>query len=126
MAKKRILIVDDEVELVKALQIRLGQTGYEALVAYDGREGLEKARKEKPDLIILDIMMPKMDGFTTLNELKKMCLNSDRPLPPIIVLTAKEKMRDFFVIEGIKDYVVKPFEDQDLLNRVKRLLKTER
>lgn len=123
MVKKRILVVDDEPELVKALKIRLESARYEVITAHDGEEGIMKAREENPDLIILDIMMPKMDGFTTLKELKKRCKESDKPLPPVIVLTAKEKMQDLFAIEGVKDYVVKPFEHQDLLDRIVKLLK---
>ena len=122
MAKK-ILVVDDEPELVKALKIRLESAGYEVIPAYDGEEGIMKAREENPDLIVLDIMMPKMDGFTTLKELKKRSKN--KPLPPVIVLTAKPKMQDLFATEGIKDYVVKPFEHQDLLDRIDKLLKRE-
>ena len=121
MAKK-ILVIDDEPELVKALKIRLESEGYEVIAAYDGEEGIMKAREENPDLIVLDIMMPRMDGFTTLKELKKRYTKKNRPLPPVIVLTAKPKMQDLFATEGIKDYVVKPFEHQDLLDRIKHLL----
>lgn len=71
MPKKRILVVEDETELVKAIQIRLEQAGYEALFAYDGHEGLEKAHKERPDLIILDLMLPKMDGYNVCGLLKR-------------------------------------------------------
>ena len=68
---KRILVIDDEPELVKAIQIRLEQAGYETLIAYDGMEGLDKARKEKPDLILLDLMLPKMDGYKVCALLKR-------------------------------------------------------
>ncbi len=124
MAKK-ILVVDDEPDLVKALKIRLESKGYKVVPAFDGEEGIKKVEEENPDLIILDIMMPKMDGFTTLKQLKKRCINRNIPLPPVIVLTAKGKMQDLFAIEGIKDYVVKPFEYQDLLDRIEKLLKKQ-
>ena len=121
MAKK-ILVIDDEPELVKALKIRLGSEGYEVVTAFDGERGIEKAQTENPDLIVLDIMMPKLDGFATLQELKRIATH-DNPLPPVVVLTARDRLRDLFESEGIKDYVVKPFEHQDLLERIKKLLK---
>lgn len=123
---KKILVIDDEPELVKAMKIRLESEGYDVIAAYDGEEGLKKTEEETPDLIVLDIMMPKMDGYTTLQELKKKHSNSNKPLPPVIVLTAKDKMKDLFALEGVEDYVVKPFENQDLLNRIGRLLGKER
>ena len=84
MPKKRILVVDDEVELVKAIQIRLEQADYEVIVAYDGQEALEKARKEKPDLIVLDLMLPKIDGYKVCRMLK---FDDKYKQIPIIMLT---------------------------------------
>lgn len=117
--KKRILVIDDEPDLVKAVALRLEANGYEVIQAFGGEEGLRKAKEENPDLIILDIMMPKMDGYMFILELRE---SLGDVLPPIIVLTVKEKMEDLFAVEGIKDYVIKPFEHQDILNRIKRLL----
>lgn len=119
MAKKKILIVDDEADFVLLLKIRLKANGYDTISAANGEEGIDKAIKEKPDLILLDIMMPKKDGYTMLQELRG---NEEAASIPVIVVTAKPYMRDLFSIEGIKDYLVKPFEDDDLLLRIKRTL----
>ncbi len=121
MARK-ILVIDDEPELVKALKIRLESKGYKVAQAFDGEEGLKKIEEEKPNLIVLDIMMPAMDGYTFAREVK---FRPDTKHIPIIILTAKEKMRDLFEIEGIKEYIVKPFEYEDLLDRIGKLLKEE-
>ncbi|MFH1798135.1 MAG: response regulator [Candidatus Omnitrophota bacterium] len=117
---KKILIIDDEPELVKAIQVRLETAGYKVISAFDGEEGINQAEKEKPDLIILDVIMPKMDGFTTLKELEKKFHRNT--LPPVIVLTGKDKMEDLFAIEGITDYIVKPFEGKALLDKIAKVL----
>ena len=122
MTKQRILIVDDEVELVKAIQIRLEQAGYEALFAYDGQEGLEKAHKEKPDLIILDLMLPKMDGYWVCDLLKR---DKRYNNIPIIIFTARAQESDIKMGQevGADAYITKPFEYQVLLDKIKELLK---
>lgn len=119
MAKKKILFIDDEPDLVKMVTMRLEANDYEVLAAADGQEGLEKARSEKPDLILLDILMPKKDGYAFVKEAK-----GDESLKriPIVVLTAKPGMKDLFAIEGIKDYILKPFDNQDLLSKIKKYL----
>jgi len=117
--KKRILIIDDEEDMAFALVLQLQAGGYEASAAGDGAEGLKKARKEKPDLILLDIMMPKKDGYTFLIELKKD--NTIKSIP-VIVLTAKADMKDMFDVEGVKGYITKPFEDAELLAKIKEVI----
>lgn len=119
MNKKKILIVDDEPEFVNLVRLRLEANGYEVIDAPDGEEGLKKAEEGNPDIILLDIMMPKKDGYTLMRELK---YKETTKSIPIIVITAKPDMKDLFEIEGFKDYVVKPFEDEDLLLRIKRAL----
>lgn len=121
MAKKRILVVEDEAELVKAIQIRLDQAGYEALVAYDGQEGLEKARKEKPDLIILDLMLPKMDGYKACGLLKN---DARYAKIPIIMLTARAQESDekLGLELGADAYITKPFQHELVLAKIKELL----
>ena len=119
--KKRILIIEDETELVKAIQIRLEQAGYEVLDAYDGQEGLEKAKKEKPDLIILDLMLPKMDGHKVCGLLKK---DTRFAKIPIIILTAKAQESDeklSFEV-GADAYITKPFQHEVVLAKIKELL----
>jgi two-component system response regulator CpxR len=122
MDKKRILIVDDELELLEAMTARLTSEGYDVSVALDGERGLEKLLSEKIDLIILDIGMPNMDGYTLTKKIKA---NDDIKSIPIIILTARDSMQDLFASEGITDYIVKPFDYRDLLNRMSRLLKEE-
>jgi len=121
MAKK-ILIVDDDRDLVKVMKIRFENDGYEVAVAYDGKECLEKARTEHPSLIISDVSMPKMDGYTVVKEIK-----ADESLHhiPIIVLTGKDQMEDIFKVEGAEEFVVKPFEYDVLKEMVKKLLGTK-
>ena len=113
---KKILVVDDEPNIVDILRFNLQREGYEVLAAYDGQEGLDKARSEGPDLILLDVMLPEKDGFQVCEELRK----TDR-LTPIIMLTAREEERDRVMgLElGADDYVVKPFSVRELLARVR-------
>ena len=119
---KRILIVDDEPELVKAIEIRLKQAGYEALVAYNGQEGLEQAQKEKPDLILLDLMLPKMDGYKVCAMLK----HDGRYMKiPIIMLTARAQETDEKLGYecGADAFIIKPFQHEAVLAKIKELLK---
>jgi DNA-binding response OmpR family regulator len=122
MSKKRILVVDDESELVKAIQIRIELAGYEILVACNGREGLEKARKEKPDLIILDLMLPKMDGYKVCAMLKH---DARYMKIPIIMLTARAQESDEKLGYecGAEAFITKPFQHEAVLAKIKELLK---
>lgn len=124
MAKK-ILIIDDEPELVKAVKIRLEANGYEVIAAFDGIQGIQTARSEKPDLIILDIMMPGMDGFRVCDNLK---MSSHTWAIPIIFLTAKDTPEDEKKGYGVGAvcYVKKPYEPNELLEIVKRALEPSR
>ncbi|MBU1147494.1 MAG: response regulator [Candidatus Omnitrophica bacterium] len=119
MAKK-ILVIDDEPDVVKVVTSRLEANGYEVITANDGDAGLEKLKSEGADLIILDVMMPRMDGYTFV---KKIRADDSIPKVPVIILTAKDRMKDLFEIEGIKDYLVKPFDSKELLEKVKKYLK---
>ena len=121
MANKKILVVDDEPSVLKILTRRLEINQYEVLTATDGLEGLDRAMTEQPDLIISDIMMPNMDGYTFV---RKVRAHPQLSRVPVIILTAKDKMQDLFVFQGVKDcdYIVKPFESDELLNKIKELL----
>ena len=112
----KILIVDDEKNIVDILSYNLKKEGYEIEAAYDGRAGLEAARTCSPDLILLDVMLPYMDGFEVCSEIRR----TDR-LTPIIMLTAREEERDkVYGLElGADDYITKPFSVRELLARVK-------
>ncbi|MDD5428711.1 MAG: response regulator [Candidatus Omnitrophica bacterium] len=123
MDKKRILLVDDEKDLVETMIFQLEGAGYEVIKAYDGAEGLEKAKKEKPDLIILDLMLPKMDGYKVCGLLKK---DSRYSGIPIILFTARAQESDMRLGEeaGAEAYIVKPFESKMLFNKIASLLKS--
>jgi DNA-binding response OmpR family regulator len=121
MDKNRILIIDDEADLVETLQARLEQENYECLTAYDGYNGLQLARNEKPDLIILDIMLPAMDGYKIARLLK---FQKELKHIPIIMLSAKDRPEDQLLGEqtGADFYVTKPFSVEKLLGTVKGFL----
>lgn len=118
---KKILVVDDEQELVGLIQARLEASGYTVFVAYDGQEALEKARDEKPDLILLDVMMPKMDGYQVCRFLK---FDENYQHIPVILLTARGQERDKVVGKevGADDYITKPFDNQLLLNKIQKFI----
>ena len=113
---KRVLVVDDEPNIVDILRFNLEREGYEVLTAEDGVQGLEMARSSDPDLILLDVMMPEMDGFQVCREIRK----ADK-LTPIIMLTAREEETDRVMgLElGADDYVSKPFSVRELMARVR-------
>ena len=121
MAKGRILVVDDEIYIVHILDFSLGMEGYEVITALDGEQALEKARTEKPDLIVLDIMMPKLDGYETCKILKAEAETKDIP---VILLSAKGRNVDqkigFEV--GADDYITKPFSPRKLVERINAIL----
>src|SRR5215475_6360960 len=118
--RPRILIVEDEPAMVAGLRDNFEYEGYEVLSAADGAEGLERALAEDPDLIVLDVMMPRMSGLEVCKQLK-----SQKPLLPIIMLTARGQEVDKVVgLElGADDYVTKPFSIRELLARVKAVLR---
>jgi DNA-binding response OmpR family regulator len=118
--RKRILLVDDDREIIDSMQIALEANGYEVLIARDGNQGLALADREDPDLIILDMMMPKRSGFLVLEKLRR-----TRPMPVrIIMVTANEGNRHKAYAEtlGVDDYIRKPFAMDRLLDSVDRLL----
>ena len=117
---KKILVADDEQQLALAIQIRLQSKGYTVVTASDGRQALELAATERPDLIILDVLMPVMDGYSCLRELNT---RFGRGKIPVIILTARDRMKDLFELEGIEDYVIKPFDHEDLIVRIDRAFK---
>src|SRR6058998_3878799 len=117
---ERILIVEDELPMRTALQDVLAGEGYRVLTAPDGDSGLRRAIEEKPDLILLDIMMPKLDGYAVCAELRRL----SNPVP-ILMLTAKGQVEDRVtgLDVGADDYLVKPFSTEELLARVRALLR---
>ena len=113
--QKTVLIVEDEKNIVDILRFNLERKGYRVLEAYDGEEGLRKARTEKPDLILLDIMLPKMIGFDVCEALRK-----DGDNVPILLLTAREEEDDKVrgLETGADDYITKPFSMREVIARV--------
>lgn len=120
--KGKILVVDDEYDLVKMISIRLEANNYEVITAKDGIEALERAKNENPRLIILDLMLPKMDGYVVCETLKK----DDRYSKiPIIMLTARAQKLDKEIGAevGADYYITKPFEPAELLSKMEELLR---
>ncbi len=115
---KKILVVDDDPTSVRLVQGCLESQGYQVLSAGNGEEGFEILRQNKIDLIILDIQMPKMNGYAFILELKK--LGPEFRNIPILIVTAKEGMTDLFKVEGAKEYIIKPFDSELLLAAVKK------
>lgn len=122
--KKKILVVDDEENIVNIVKFNLTKAGYDVTVAHDGMEALQKVKMDKPDLIVCDVMMPKLDGFGVLKELKA---GAETETIPFIMLTAKGTSKD--VLDGWKggvhNYLVKPFKAAELLATVKAIFEFE-
>jgi two-component system alkaline phosphatase synthesis response regulator PhoP len=120
ISKPLILIVEDEEDMLMGLKHNLEFEGYETVTATDGREALQKAHKATPDLVLLDIMLPEVNGFEVLRELR-----TTQPRTPVILLTSKgleaDKLQGFSL--GADDYVTKPFSIQELMARVQAVLK---
>ncbi len=118
--KKRVLLVDDDREIVESMRIALEASGYDILVARDGNQGLVMVERDDPDLVILDMMMPKRSGFLVLEKVRR-----TRPVPlRVIMITANEGSRHKAYAEmlGVDDYIRKPFAMDRLLESVNRLL----
>jgi two-component system alkaline phosphatase synthesis response regulator PhoP len=122
MKKGKILVVDDENYILHILDFSLGAEGYEVITAEDGEEAVRKCREEKPDLVVLDVMMPKMDGFEACRTIKR---DAETAETPVILLSAKS--RDVDQKQGYEagadDYITKPFSPGRLVDRVHGLLK---
>lgn len=121
MASHRILVVDDEEDIVALVKMRLEAEDYEVLVAFDGQEALDTAKKEIPDLIILDLMLPKIDGYKVCRMLK---FDERYKKIPIILFTARSQGsdRDLGTEVGADAYLTKPFDPKVLLDSIKGLL----
>lgn len=118
---RKILMIDDETDLIKVIHARLAGIGCDFISAENGIEGLVRAAKEKPDLILLDVMMPKMDGLDVLKKLKN---GADTRSIPVIMLTAKDDIKSISASKelGAVDYIVKPFNQEGLVASVEKYL----
>ena len=119
--RRRILVVDDERHIVRLVQVNLERAGYQVVSAFDGKEALKKVDSEQPNLIVLDVMMPHMDGFEVLKRLRG---NAATKNIPVIMLTAKAQDADVFRgwASGVSAYLTKPFNPLELITFVKRIL----
>jgi two-component system phosphate regulon response regulator PhoB len=122
MSRDKILIIEDDRDIVDMLKYNLEEEGYEIIAAFNGEDGINQASKQKPDLIILDIMLPVIDGFEVCRILKK---DNATALIPIIILSAKSQETDKIVgLElGADDYITKPFSPRELLARARAVLR---
>ena len=118
--KKKVLVVDDEQSILTLLQYNLQQAGYEVLTASDGDEGKNLALKENPDLIVLDLMLPKLDGLEVCKQLRQ-----QKNFTPVLMLTAKDDEFDKVLgLElGADDYMTKPFSPREVVARIKAILR---
>ena len=124
MAKTKVLVVEDDRSLAEVLQYNLEQNGYEVYCAYDGQDGLNQARLQLPEIIVLDVMIPVLDGLEVCKMLRANPSTNDIP---IVMLTAKSEETDQLVgfSVGADDYVVKPFSVKILLQRIKTILRRQ-
>ena len=120
--KKKVVCIEDEPEMIDLVKLILGRKGFDLVGAVGGREGLETVRKLKPDLVLLDLMMPDMDGWEVYQQMKA---DDELKAIPVIVVTAKAQSIDKVLglhIAKVDDYVTKPFGPQELLQSVKKVL----
>jgi len=116
--KIKVLAIDDENDVLLIVSASIKSEGYDVVTASDGMEGLRKAKEEKPDVILLDLMMPQMDGFEVLEKLREQPETMDIPVVMLTGLSDREKIREA-IEKGTQYYVVKPFEIHDLLSKIK-------
>jgi DNA-binding response OmpR family regulator len=120
--KKKVVCIEDEPEMIDLVKLILGRKGFELTGAMGGREGLEAVRRVKPDLVLLDLMMPDMDGWEVYQQMKA---DAEMQKIPVIVVTAKAQSIDKVLglhIAKVDDYVTKPFGPQELLQSVEKVL----
>lgn len=115
--KKKVLVIDDDRINAKIVKLNLTKEGFHVEIAFDGDEGLAIIETIAPDLIVLDVNMPNMNGYTFMLELQKIQSHKDTP---VIVLTAQADVRPIFKFNGVKDYLIKPISGPDLVEKVKK------
>lgn len=112
----RVLAVDDESDVLRLIQVKLQKAGFDVLTARDGEEGLQVALAEHPDVVLMDVMMPRMDGYTAVAQIREHM----QPSPLILMLTAKGQEQD--IVRGLgggaDDYIIKPFAPRELIARI--------
>jgi two-component system, OmpR family, alkaline phosphatase synthesis response regulator PhoP len=115
---RKVLVIDDEPGIIEIVEANLEGDGFEVISASNGKEGLEKIKQEAPELVVLDVMMPEMDGWEVLRNLER---DPETAGLPVIMLTAKAADEDYIygLEEGAVEYITKPFLPQELVNRIK-------
>ena len=123
--RTKILIIDDDPNVLLVLKDRLEMNEYDVLAAYNGKEGLDKATIHKPDVILLDIMMPTMNGLEMLMLLRK---NPECDCIAVIILTARDQVHDIGCAKsyGIEDYIIKPFDISELLGKIEKICESRK
>jgi two-component system response regulator VicR len=119
----KIMAVDDEPDIIKLLERILTKAGYEFVGCSSGKEFLKRYEREKPDLVLLDIMMPEMDGWDVYKEIRR--INRKQKVAPLTALDVPPRIREGIVELGASDYITKPFDPDELIEKVKRILSTE-
>ncbi|MEQ8855775.1 response regulator [Gimesia sp.] len=121
--QKRVLIIDDDEGLTEPLQLAIEAEGYEVLTAHDGNEGLMKIERDAPDLVLLDLVMPRRSGFAVLDSI----INNKQRAPKIVMVTgnSEPKYRELALDRGVDRFIPKPYHIEDLVQTVKELLTTE-
>ena len=122
MTKKKIMVVDDEPSLVELLRAILSQEGFDVLTAYSGSECLEKLKTERPDLILMDMMMPGMSGRETTEKIRKDPRTKGLKVCFLTVARFSEVGKDSLKSLSVSDYITKPFDNKDLVKRVKKAI----
>jgi DNA-binding response OmpR family regulator len=120
IAKKRVLLVDDDPELLESVRVALTMRGYEVLTACDGAEALARVERDRPDLMVLDLVMPRRSGLTVLDRIHRTAMRST----PVIMMTAtnEERHRDAAKLRGVSVFLSKPFAIEQLLTEVETIL----
>ena len=122
MSKCKILVVDDEKDILTLVTKRLEQNGYQVVVAWDGLEGLEKAEKERPDLVLVDVSMPRMNGYQMVQLFRQ--YESLRELPVVVITASRQKDEAAWRVQvGVEHFILKPFEPKELLDKVREALR---
>lgn len=116
---RKVLVADDDRALTHLLSTYLIEQGYDVSVAHDGDEALRKLEQEHPDLVVLDIVMPKVNGYSLLFAMRKI---EGVIKTPVIVITSKPEMADIFMVEGVREYMIKPVSPKDLADNIRKHL----
>jgi two-component system response regulator VicR len=120
MVKVKIMAVDDEPDIIKLLERILKKAGYEFVGCTSGKEFLQRYPGEKPDLVLLDIMMPEMDGWDVYKEIRK--INRDQKVVPLTALDVPPRIKEGIIELGASDYITKPFEPDELVDKIKKIV----